>query len=265
MNFRNLNLKQGRPTLLVGLVFFTIAHSIFFSAFAQSDLAIDQYLEAEKFNFAEAPIAELGEPIVLWATNYHLPEIINGTGDVPLRDISGVELGPTLTLADWCKSALEGSVRIIFNDGNIETYNYHTTSEYFPNDCSAYYAFKLGKTKFRKARGPFGDGVGDFRLAPYRTVATDPTLIPTGSVLFIPEARGVLINLPSGQSIVHDGYFFAGDVGGAIKLNHIDVFIGTHTDSSFFPWIGNMKTKTFNAFLVKDQVIIDSLTQLHLK
>lgn len=224
---------------------------------------LENYLKSDKFNYAEAPVSDLGEPLLLWATNYHLPEFQDGSGDVPLRDEEGKELGPKLALADWCKSALEGSVRIVFKDGSARTYNYFTATELFPNDCSTFYPFNLSKTKFRLAKGPYGDGVARFRLNPYRTLATDPIVIPTGSILFIPEARGTLIVLANGETIIHDGYFLAGDIGGAIKLNHVDVFIGTHDDSSFFPWIRHSSTLTFKAYIVKDQEIIDSLTLLH--
>lgn len=253
--------KLSRP--VIGLfVLLTLALSI--SLFAQ-EKTLDRYLQADKFSFGEAPVADLGEPLVLWATNYHMPELLDGSGDVPLRDIEGNELGPKLSLLEWCKSALEGSVRIIFKDGSAKTYNYDASTELFPNDCSAYFTFNLGKTKFKLANGPYGDGIRNYRLTPYRTLATDPTLIPTGTVLYIPDARGAVIAFADGSSITHDGYFFAGDLGGAIKLNHIDVFIGSHRDSPFFPWIKHSSEIPFKAYIVKDPKIISDLTALHLR
>ncbi|MFA6236413.1 MAG: 3D domain-containing protein [Bacteriovorax sp.] len=232
---------------------------------AQSVSALDTYLKTDKFNFEEAPVKELGEPLNLWATHYNLPEFQDGSGDIPLRDSEGVELGPTLGLAEWCRSALEGSVRIMLKNGEERTYNYHTSTELFPNDCSSYFPFNIGKTKFRIANGPFGDGIASYQLSPFRTLATDPLLIPTGTVLYVPDARGALINLPNGKRIVHDGYFFAGDIGGAIKLNHVDVFIGTNENSSFFPWIRHTSALTFKAYKVIDTKIIRALTQFHLR
>jgi 3D (Asp-Asp-Asp) domain-containing protein len=217
----------------------------------------------DKFNFEEAAILELGEPLLLWATNYHLPQYLDGTGDVPLRDVDGKELGPKLSLREWCKSALEGSIRIVFTDNRVRTYNYHLSNDLFPNDCSAYYPFNLGKSKFKLANGPFGDGVRNFALKPFRTIATDPTVIPIGTILYIPEARGAVIAFSKNETILHDGYFFAGDMGGAIKANHIDVFIGTQSDSSFFPWITHNSSTPFKAFIVKDPQIIQQLTQIH--
>ena len=82
-------------------------------------------------------------------------------------------------------------------------------------------------------------------------------------MIYIPSARGAVITLSNGQQITHDGYFFAGDKGGAIKSNHIDVYIGTSSSAPFFPWITNSSATPFKAYVVKDQKIIDELTALH--
>lgn len=60
------------------------------------------------------------------------------------------------------------------------------------------------------------------RLLPMRTVAVDPKVFPRHSVLFIKETVG--LKLPDGS--LHDGYWFASDVGGAIKGQRIDLFTG---------------------------------------
>ncbi|MDD4975524.1 MAG: 3D domain-containing protein [Bacteriovorax sp.] len=221
-------------------------------------------LNITKFNFSKATITDLGEPMTLWATTYYLPEFVDGSGEVALRDNSGNELGPKLTLQEWCRSALEGSVRIVFKTAEFKTYNFDSNSGLFSNDCSEFSTLNIGNTKFRIANGTFGDGDGKYKLVPYRTIATDPLSIPTGTVLYIPKAQGAKILLKNGQTIIHDGYFFAGDLGGLIKLKHIDVFLGTDNDSSFFPWISHTSTLTFEAYIVKDQKIIDDLTQMHL-
>lgn len=244
--------------MLKGILIAAIAFTSL-ATFAETKLLPD------KFNFEEAPVLELGEPLLLWATNYHLPEFQNGTGDVPLRDIDGKELGPKLSLQEWCKSALEGSIRITFKDKPARTYNYDVSNDLFPNDCSAFYPFNLGKTKFKLANGTYGDGVKNFILRPYRTIATDPTVIPIGTIVYIPEARGALIAVSKNETIIHDGYFFAGDMGGAIKGGHIDVFIGTSDDSGFFPWITHSSATLFRAFIVKDPNIIEKMTTLHLR
>ena len=60
------------------------------------------------------------------------------------------------------------------------------------------------------------------RLQPMRTVAVDPRVFPRHSVLFIKETVG--LKMPDGSS--HDGYWYASDVGGAIKGARIDLFTG---------------------------------------
>lgn len=244
-------------------VFFLLATLFSNTLIAQDKANLDGYVRSDKFNYSEPILSDLEEPIVLWATNYHIPEVEDGSGEIALRNILGEELGPKVTLREWCKSALEGSVRIIFKDKTAKTYNYDSSNELYQNDCSSMYTFNLGKTKFRIANGKYGDGIANYKLTPYRTIATDITIVPTGTVLYIPEAKGAQITLENGEMIIHDGYFFAGDIGGAIKLNHIDVFIGTHTDSPFFKWIGNNSTSTFKAYIVKDQNIIKDLISLH--
>ena len=57
---------------------------------------------------------------------------------------------------------------------------------------------------------------------PMRTVAIDKKLIPRRTVLFIKETVG--LPMPDGRK--HDGYWYASDVGGAIKGERIDLYTG---------------------------------------
>ncbi len=68
--------------------------------------------------------------------------------------------------------------------------------------------------------------------------------------------------LPSGESTLHDGYFFAADVGGAIKDNHIDVFIGV-ANKNPFPFVKSNESETFDAFIVNDGSITKELKKAH--
>jgi 3D (Asp-Asp-Asp) domain-containing protein len=61
------------------------------------------------------------------------------------------------------------------------------------------------------------------RTVAMRTAATDRTLVPRRTILFIKETVG--LPMPGGG--VHDGYWYASDVGGAIKGNRIDLFTGS--------------------------------------
>jgi 3D (Asp-Asp-Asp) domain-containing protein len=160
---------------------------------------------------------------------------------------------------------MEGSVRILYKNGDAKTFNYATQTSDNPTDCKKYFKIDVSKTKFREASGPYGDGIDSFILEPYRTIASDNSQIIPGTVLYIPQARGAVIAIKTGRVIIHDGYFFVGDKGGAIKGNHVDVFIGTHDNAPFFPWIKSNQAKTFDAFVVTDQQIISELKQSHAK
>lgn len=65
------------------------------------------------------------------------------------------------------------------------------------------------------------------KVVAMRTVAVDKNLIPKRSVLFIKETVGM--KMPDGSK--HDGYWYASDVGGAIKGPRIDLFTGSGASS----------------------------------
>lgn len=200
----------------------------------------------------------------LWATNYFLPYYQNGEGNYALRNLSGQSLGVTLTRHQWCRAGMEGSVRVRMADGKIETFNYAGESSSQTVYCADIYPRypKTGWVKFRMAVGEFGDGVREYKLIPFRTIAVDPNTIPYGSVVYIDGARGAKIELPNGKTVVHDGYFFAGDTGGAIKQNHIDVFTGVQTESPFW-WVLSSPRYTTTAKIVTDQKTVEYFRALH--
>ena len=222
-------------------------------------------LDNDRFQMQAPLTADLGPSFKLWATYYYLPEIQEDSGSVPLRDMQGQELGPRLTLRHWCDTAMEGSVKINYKNGDVKTFNYQGVTNAHYVDCKSIFPRHtgIGKTKYREANGVYGDGLDDYILSPYRTLATDVNYIKPGTALYIPKARGAKITLPSGRIIIHDGYFFAGDKGGAIKGSHVDVYVGVSKSASFFSWIGSNETKTFEAFVVKDPKIIQELLYLH--
>jgi 3D (Asp-Asp-Asp) domain-containing protein len=86
------------------------------------------------------------------------------------------------------------------------------------------YATRAGheiRYKFVKD-APYGIGVDNYKLIPYRTIAVDPAQILIGSIVFIPQAYGLV--LPNGE--IHDGFFFAHDTGSKIKGRCLDLFVG---------------------------------------
>ena len=65
------------------------------------------------------------------------------------------------------------------------------------------------------------------KVVAMRTVAVDRKLIAPRSVLFIKETVG--LKMPDGTA--HDGYWYASDVGSAIKGQRIDLFTGFNASS----------------------------------
>ncbi len=73
--------------------------------------------------------------------------------------------------------------------------------------------------------GRHGVGVRDSmgcRVSAMRTLAVDPHVVPKGTVVYIKETVG--LPMPGGG--VHDGLWYASDVGGGIRGRRIDLFTG---------------------------------------
>jgi 3D (Asp-Asp-Asp) domain-containing protein len=60
------------------------------------------------------------------------------------------------------------------------------------------------------------------KVVPMRTIAVDKAVIPRRSVVFIKETVG--LKMPDGRA--HDGYWYATDIGGAIKGQRVDLYTG---------------------------------------
>jgi 3D (Asp-Asp-Asp) domain-containing protein len=85
-----------------------------------------------------------------------------------------------------------------------------------------YIGVKNKQIRYTVTIHPHGRGVGNCALIPFHTIAVDRSKIALGSVVYIDETAGML--LPDGT--IHDGYWRAEDVGGAIKQDRMDLFIG---------------------------------------
>ncbi len=94
---------------------------------------------------------------------------------------------------------------------------------------------------------PYGYGFEDIPLVPFRSAAIDPTVIPIGSRLYIPAAKGAV--LPDGS--IHDGYFNAIDIGSAITDRKIDIFTSFGDQSKYFENMGFSTGKMSRIYLVK--------------
>jgi len=198
--------------------------------------------------------------LTLWASYYNMRLARQVPNGYALLDPAGEQLGPKLSHEDWCHAAMQGSVQVLEN-GQPQTYGYAGLGPGAQVNCATFFpglpANILGGTnrvRFARREGPYGYGFHPFRVVPYRTIAVDRRLIPIGSVLFIPEARGQAITLPSGYQAVHDGFFFAADTGGAVQGNHIDVFVG-NAEHNPFAFVKSTPSGTFRAYVLQDAPI----------
>jgi 3D (Asp-Asp-Asp) domain-containing protein len=71
---------------------------------------------------------------------------------------------------------------------------------------------------------PWGKGVQNRALEPFRSIAVDKDEISYGDWVYIPALDGV--EMPGDEGFVHDGCMRADDTGSAINGKHIDFFAG---------------------------------------
>lgn len=137
--------------------------------------------------------------------------------DEPVRDIYGQTIA-VVPREFKQKADIEGSARL--SDGRVINFAGRGT------DGIRYRLVEGAQWGLGAANVEQISRLEPYKLIPYRTAAVDPQKIPLGSILFIPQAQG--IPLPDGSE--HDGYFLAHDVGGAIKGDRLDLFVGTEED-----------------------------------
>lgn len=232
--------------------------------------ATNAQIQQADFSLPESSAAPLAA-LALWATHYNVKTVEETPSGVPLRGKSGHALTGNLAPRDWCLGAIEGTFQIRSKDA-LRTYNYAGIDKSAQIDCATTlkidprtrpWIISVGRSVFAPARGPYGDGVQGFVLVPYRTIAVDPTVIPIGSVVYIPQTRGMKIRSAATTSLSHDGYFFAADSGGAIKGHHIDIFCGADESNCLPDLIASDETRQFKAFLVTDPAVLAKLKSLH--
>ncbi len=88
-------------------------------------------------------------------------------------------------------------------------------------------AWGLRATLYHAGRGMSARDSLGCRVSPMRTVAVDPSIIARHSIIYIKETVG--LQMPDGS--MHDGYWYASDIGGAIKGQRIDLFTGAGAGS----------------------------------
>lgn len=228
--------------------------------------------EAVTFSLPEP--TKFGREFTPWATNYYVPFATQTTTGAALLDLNGRALGPKITVLDWCKGALEGTIRVLKKDGPTVTYNYAGVGSYEQIACpDPYSKFEgIGKTRFRVSNTEFGEGIKNYLLVPYRSVATATKEFAAGLVIYIPELRGQLITLPNGEQVEHDGYYFTADTGGALNRHadkpgwqlHLDLFTG-NDEKPNLTVITNSAEKRFKAYIIQDERIRAMLEAMHKK
>lgn len=217
--------------------------------------------EMRALTFAlEAPQEKsLGKRMKLWATHYHTPQIRPAaetiSAAVPLIDRKGEAISPPLSPRDWCNAALQGSVSVRAG-GKSTAYVYVDANGPEQANCDEWLGSlsdgvknATRRARFMKVKHALGCGVRNHPLVPFRTIAVDPDFIPLDSVVFVPELRGRTFK-QDGETFTHDGYLYAGDRGGAIKGNHIDVFLEGDASGPLESLFASTDTRTFSAHVV---------------
>lgn len=210
------------------------------------------------------PDLAAARPLRLWATYYSVPVVhAVGPGGVALLDRDGKALGPRVSPRDLCDGAMQGSLRVLDAGGAATTYDFVGLAPGPAVDCTRWYPRfgAIGRSRFRASPSALGVGAHGVPV-PFRTIAVDQRHIPKGSVVYVPAARGVTVVLPSGARVAHDGYFYAGDSGGGVRGNHIDVFLGL-AKTNPFPFARGSARATFPAYLLEDRALEDALASLH--
>jgi 3D (Asp-Asp-Asp) domain-containing protein len=226
--------------------------------------------KAQQMTFPFAEAEKPNTPLNVWATEYYV-HVTREAGTIPFLSMEGDTLAFCETACDFCTASLEGTVFLTDSLGQHIVLNYAgraAEAQMNCRSCALYVKSTLkveswGSVRWKLSTG-YGEGVKGYRLVPYRTIAVDPKVIPYGSVVYIPAARGTRIAVDSATIVVHDGYFFAGDTGGAIKENHIDVFTGDD-DSHPFEFVKSSARHTVEAWIVEDDEIRSRLTSQHLE
>lgn len=232
-------------------------------------IEVQVIIQNQEFNFPVLTNTTIEQELTLWATYYYVQLAQENIEGIPLLDSSGNVISPKISERDWCAGAVEGTIGIKNNSDEYSVYNYAGVGSTVQANCRQYYpglsesiVRSTNKVRFKMSNGAYGEGTSGLILVPYRSIAVDRSKIAIGSLIFIPEARGKEVVLPSRKTVTHDGYFYAADVGGAIRDYHIDVFLGVSNQNPF-PFIRSNSSGTFSAYLIQDEQISNKLKAAH--
>ena len=262
-----------RATTTAGVL---ICVGSFMSGALSAEGATSLKTAAEKFSLA-APKSMPNPERKLWATWYRIHSADETkSGPAVLDQDGGPLLGIHLSHEDWCHAALEGTVLVKRLNGKTITLNHADLDQVDKEDttrvdCGALSEYKvlakkdrdkLGRARFAVSPYDFGQGLHG-ALVPFRTIAVDVKSPMLGKLVFIPAAVGTKFTDVDGTKKIHDGYFFATDVGVGLYDGHIDVFIGNLDDAQNpFKFVQSMPEKTFVGYVVEDKEILSALSDL---
>lgn len=234
----------------------------------------------DTFDIPPPPPGSPAKTVQVWSTSYITAQPTLDKSGVPFRDRNGVPISDTVRKRSWCKAAQEGSIKTSFmgeeimltHAGNFKKkppYYIDCDSEFktHNNELSSY-----GLSYHAKTNSPFGLGINNYFLVPYRTIAVQLSdnkylKLQQGDVIYIKDVTKNTITDPyTGRTYKHDGYFFVGDTGGKVKGIHIDTFCGFKSDC-ISPFTGSNDDHYVlsTALVITDPAIKEKLKRMHLK
>ncbi len=89
-------------------------------------------------------------------------------------------------------------------------------------------------------------GYGGHKLVELKSIAVDPRVIPLGSIVYIPQAAGVMVD---GKP--QSGLFYAHDIGSAIRGKHIDIFVGRRANMACFSSAGMQSSGSVDVYVLE--------------
>jgi 3D (Asp-Asp-Asp) domain-containing protein len=168
------------------------------------------------------------KPTFYWVA---LEEADGQPRDKPLRNVAGEEIA-RVSAKFLAGLRMEGTGK--FLDGRV--INFHARVD--------------GEIRWRwcPPEAPYGYGLEDYVLKPFRSVAVDPKVVPIPSRVYIPAA----LNMPLPDGTLHDGIFEAIDIGAAIQDKRIDMFTSYGDQSVWFRRHGITNMKPIEVFLISE-------------
>jgi 3D (Asp-Asp-Asp) domain-containing protein len=235
--------------------------------------------EFRSFDFPSPSASDTVRTVSLWATHYYIATITAAAGkDTPIKNKQEASLfgDQNISKAEWCDLAKQGSGFILPSNGNPIVVSFAARSSVNPIDCNGVkwpdgrivvgrrdVAETIRGNRFERVEAVFARGARVKEVIPFRTIAVNPSNpLPYGTVIFIPAARGQQVTLGDGSTAIHDGYFFAGDTGGSLAANQIDINTGLKNYRPF-EFVKSNSKETFEAKLIENPVIVEKMKKLH--